>query len=82
MDNFNLSQQQMDALLKLAGQRMGTDPAALRQQMQSGRVDGLLNGLPQDKQAQLGALMQNPAALEQLMQNPKVQQLLKGLMGK
>lgn len=80
--NFNFSQQQMDALLKMAGQRMGKDPKQLHEQMQSGRVDDLLNGLPKDKQAQLSAMMQNPAAMEQIMQNPKVQQLMKSLMGK
>lgn len=82
MSQFQLSQSQMDQLLNMAGKKMGTDPEALKQQMQNGQANALLGALPKDKQAQISALMQNPQAVEQFMQNPKVQQLLKGLMGK
>lgn len=82
MSQFQLSQSQMDRLLAMAGKKMGTDPDKLKQQMQNGQANALLDGLPKDKQAQINALMQDPQAVEQFMQNPKVQQLLRGLMGK
>lgn len=82
MSQFQLSPSQMDALLAMAGKKMGADPQKLKQQMQDGQTNALLGALPKDKQAQISALMQNPQAVEQFMQNPKVQQLLQGLMGK
>lgn len=82
MSQFQLSQSQMDRLLAMAGKKMGADPDKLKQQMQNGQANALLDGLPKDKQAQINALMQDPQAVEQFMQNPKVQQLLRGLMGK
>lgn len=82
MNNFNLSQSQMDALMNMAGKKMGTDPQKLKEQMQSGQMDGVLKGLSPNQQAQINNLMNNPAAIEQFMSNPKVQQLLRGLMGK
>lgn len=79
---MNISPNQMNALLQMAGKRMGADPEKLREQMQNGQTDAILGALPKDKQSQIASLMQNPQAIEQLMQDPKVQQLLKGLMGK
>lgn len=82
MNNFNLSQNQMDMLLAMASKKMGTDPEKLKQQMQSGQMDGILNGLSPAQQNQISALINNPAAIEQFVANPKVQQLLRGMMGK
>ena len=81
-NNFNISPDQMDSLLALAGKKMGKDPEKLREQMQSGQMDGILKNLNPNQQAQIQNLMNNPAAIEQLMNSPKVQMLLKGLMGK
>ena len=44
-NNFNISPDQMDSLLALAGKKMGKDPEKLREQMQSGQMDGILGGL-------------------------------------
>lgn len=81
-NNFNLNPSQVDLLLNLAGQRMGTDPQKLKAQMESGQMDSILKGLSPTQQAQINNLMSSPAAIEQFMTNPKVQQLIKGLMGK
>ena len=72
----------MDMLLAMAGKKMGTDPEKLKQQMRSGQMDGILNGLSPAQQNQISALINNPAAIEQFVANPKVQQLLRGMMGK
>lgn len=80
-NNFNFSQNQMDALFKLAGKKMGTDPQKLKQQMDSGQMDGILKNLNANQQAQFKNLMNNPAAVQQLIENPNMQALLKNLMG-
>lgn len=82
MSNFNLSQEQMNRLLGVAGKKMGIDPENLKAQMDSGQLDGILQGLSGDQREKISGLMQNPAAMQQLISDPKVQQLLKGLMGK
>lgn len=82
MSNFNFSQNQMDQLLHMASKKMGTDPENLKQQMQNGSYETILNGLPSPQAAQIRNFMSNPQALEQLMNSPKVRELLQGLMGK
>ncbi len=79
---FNLSQKQMELLMSLASKKMGKNPEQMRQQLQSGDLQGLLGGLPQGQQQRIQQLMNDPAAIQQLISNPKVQQLLQGLMGK
>lgn len=81
-NNFNLSPDQLNRLMGMAGQKLGTDPEKLRQQVQSGNMDGVLGSLSPAQRAQLNNFMNNPQAVEQFMANPKVQQLLQGLMGK
>ena len=62
--------------------KMGKDPEKLREQMQSGQMDGILGGLSPAQRAQIQGFMNNPAAVQQFLGNPKVQQLLRGLMGR
>ena len=81
-DNLNLTPEQKEQLLSIAGKRTGKDPQALRAQLENGQLDGLLSGLPADKQAQVGRLMNDPEAMRQFVQNPMVQKLLGGLLGK
>lgn len=82
MKQSNFSQSQMDSLIAMAGKKMGKDPEKIKEQMKSGEMDGLIDGLPAQKQEQIRNLINNPQAMEQFMQNPKLQQLLRGLMGK
>lgn len=82
MNNFNLSQDQLNRLLGVAGKKMGIDPENLKTQMESGKLDGILQGLSGDQRDKISGLMHDPAAMQQLISDPKVQQLLKGLMGK
>lgn len=82
MNNFNFSQEQLNRLLGVAGKKMGIDPENLKTQMESGKLDGILQGLSGDQRDKISGLMNDPAAMQQLISDPKVQQLLKGLMGK
>lgn len=68
--------------MSLASKKMGKNPEQMRQQLQSGDLQGLLGGLPQGQQQRIQQLMNDPAAIQQLISNPRVQQLLQGLMGK
>ena len=81
-DNLNLTPEQKERLLSMAGKKLGQDPQALRAQVEGGQLDGLLGGLPAEKQAQVARLMNDPEAMQQFVQNPMVQKLLGGLLGK
>ncbi|MEM1486303.1 hypothetical protein V6615_15790 [Oscillospiraceae bacterium PP1C4] len=81
-NNYNLSQSQLNALINLAGKKMGTNPDKLREQMQNGEMNDVLNKLSPAQRAQMNNLMNNPQAVEQFLSNPNLQALLKGLMGK
>lgn len=60
---------------------MGIDPKKLKQQMESGQMDGILDSLNSNQQAQMQNLMGNPKAVQQLMENPKLQALIQNLTG-
>ena len=80
-NNFNISPDQMDSLLALAGKKMGKDPEKLREQMQSGQMDGILGGLSPAQRAQIQGFMNKRAAVQPFVGNPTGQQLLGGLLG-
>lgn len=64
---------QLEALLKLAAQKMGTSPEALKQSAENGQLGSALSGV-QDP-AMLQAL-QDPSAAQQLLASPQAQKLL------
>ena len=81
-NNFNLSPDQLDQLLGVAGQKLGTDPQQLKSQLQSGALDGVMNRIPPEKAQEINALLQDPQALEQFLSSPKVKMMLAALLGK
>ena len=82
MSNFNLSEIKKNALLQMAGKRLGTDPAKLKEKIESGEVSDLVNSLSAQQKEQLSGLLQNPQALSALLGSEQVQSLLKSLGGK
>lgn len=81
MNNLNLSPDKMDALLKLAGQKLGKSPENLKSQLEQGNLNQIIGGLDPKIQKQIGDLANNPTALNMLMQNNNVKNMLSGLMG-
>jgi hypothetical protein len=67
MQNLNLSQQQMDNLLKLAGKKLGKDPEELRGQLERGELDQMIGGLKPETQSKIAELANNPKAVEALL---------------
>lgn len=80
-NNFNLSPEQTQQLLKIAGQKLGADPAQLQQQLESGRLNDLLGRMNPQQSAQLNHLLQNPEALKQTLSSPAVRAMLGSLLG-
>lgn len=82
MQNMNLSQEKMDALLRMAGQKLGKSPEQLRASLENGDISKAVAGLDPKIQAQIGSLLQNPKALEALLGNDKIRSMLGNLGGK
>ena len=81
MNNFNLPDDKLNAMLQMAGQKLGRSPEQLRSELQSGKMDNVLKNLDPKTAGQIQGLLQNPKALEAMLQSDKVKNLLNGLMG-
>ncbi|MBP1556436.1 MAG: hypothetical protein J6C75_02415 [Oscillospiraceae bacterium] len=79
MNNLNgISPDKLDALLKTAGKRLGKDPQTLKNQLQSGNLNGL--GVSEQQQQQIGQLLKDPQALSQFFEQPQIKQMINQLM--
>ena len=79
MNNLNgISPNKLDALLKTAGKRLGKDPQMLKNQLQSGNLNGL--GVSEQQQQQIGQLLKDPQALSQFFEQPQIKQMINQLM--
>ena len=75
---MNISPEKLDMLLKTAGQRLGKDPQVLKNQLQSGSLDGL--GVDQNQQRQIGDLLKDPQAMAKFFEQPQIKDMLQQLM--
>lgn len=81
MSNFNLSQAKQNALLRMAGKQLGADPNQLKDQLESGNLQDVVQSLNPEAQQKINGLLQNPDALNALLSSDQVQGLLKNLSG-
>ena len=82
MNNLNLSDEKANALLKLAAQKLGKDPAELKSQLQSGSLDSLTKNMSPAASKKFQALMSNPKAAEALLGDPRVQGMIANMFAK
>lgn len=81
LNNSNLSDTKVNALLQMAGKKLGQDPQALRQQLESGQLDNIMGSLSPQARAQMNGILGDQKKMEELMSNENVKNLLAGLMG-
>ena len=75
---MNIPPEKLDMLLKTAGQRLGKDPQMLKNQLQSGNLEGL--GIDQSQQRQIGDLLKDPQAMARFFEQPQIKDMLQQLM--
>ena len=80
-NNFDLTPEQTQRLLNIAGQKLGADPAHLQQQLENGRLNDLLGRMNPQQSARLNQLLQDPEALKQTLSSPAVRLMLNNLLG-
>lgn len=67
-------------LLKQAGDKIGTDPAKLKQTIDSGKLDDLVKKMnPRDAQ-KFQEILGNPQLAQQMLNTPQAQMLIKQFM--
>lgn len=71
----NMSNAQLEALLRLTSQRLGTTPEALKQAAQNGEMNKLLGGMDQSQSASLQKVLSDPEAAKKLLSTPQAQKL-------
>jgi len=81
MSNLNISEMKKNALLQMAGKQLGKDPGEIKEKLESGQVQDIVNGLSDEQKQKLNGLLQNPQALNSLLGSDQVQNLLKALGG-
>ena len=81
-NNFDLTPEQNQRLLNIAGQKLGADPARLQQQLESGKLGELMGRMNPQQSARLNQLLQDPEALKQTLSSPAVRAMLSNLLGK
>ena len=80
-NNFDLSPEQTQRLLNMAGQQLGADPNQLKQQLENGGLNDLMSRMDPQQSARLGQLLQNPEELRKTLASPAVRLMLKNLLG-
>ena len=79
MSNLNLNEMKKNALLQMAGKQLGKNPAELKERLESGQVQDIVNGLSDEQKQKLQGVLQNPKQLNAILGSEQVQNLLKAL---
>lgn len=72
---------QLENLLKVTAQRMGTTPEALKNAAQSGDLSKMLGGMGVNESAAMQKVLSDPEAAKKLLSTPQAQKLLNMLGG-
>ena len=78
-DTPRYTPEQLSILLRVAAGKLGRDPVKLQDDLQNGRLDGLLQSLGADRE-KVSALLSDREGLAQLLQSEQVRQLLQQLL--
>lgn len=80
MNNLNISEEKLGALLAMAGQKLGQDPQQLREKLESGKLNEITDNLDPGTVKKINTMLQNPKMLETMLGNEKVRSMLGGLL--
>ena len=76
-----LNENQMQALLKLAAQRLNTTPEALRSAAENGDLQNITGNTNSPQAEQLRRVLRDPEAAKKLLSTPAAQKLFEALGG-
>ncbi|MCC8130644.1 MAG: hypothetical protein LUC38_08840 [Oscillospiraceae bacterium] len=76
---MNLSDRQIEFLIKNASAKLGVGEEQLRTELKNGTFDRLLGSLPKNEAARLTAALSNPATAQAVLSSPQAKELIKKL---
>ena len=76
MNQNPMNSNQLDALLKLTAQRLGTTPEALKSAAESGDLSKMIGGMSQSDGSAMQKVLSDPDAAKKLLSTPQAQKLL------
>lgn len=79
--NDKINPKNLDAMLKIVGQKLNMDPNSLKKQLEQGKFDNALNNMNPNEAAKLKQVMNNPKLAEQIMSSEQAKSLYKKLTG-
>ncbi len=74
---MNLSDKQIEFLIKNASAKLGVSEEQLRAELKDGTFDRLLGSLPKNEAARLTAALSNPATAQAVLSSPQAKELMK-----
>lgn len=76
-----MNENQMQALLKLAAQRLNTTPEALRSAAENGDLQNITGNANSPQAEQLRRVLRDPEAAKKLLSTPAAQKIFEALGG-
>lgn len=73
------NQKQYEALLKIAGQKLGTTPENLKNQIENGTFDSAVKNMNQQQAMIFKQAISDPKFAEKILSSPQAQQFYKKL---
>ena len=81
MNESNMDNGRLEALLKITAQRLGSTPEELKRAAQNGTLSKLLGNVAEGDSAALQKVLSDPEAAKKLLATPQAQKLLQMLQG-
>ncbi len=74
--NTNFSKNQINQILKMAGEKMGKTPDNLKKDVQQGNIEKALNNLNPTQAEKIKQILNNPVLANQMLNTPQARSLI------
>lgn len=73
--------EQINSLINQLSQRLGADSQQVKEALQKGNLDKVLQNMDQSQAQKIGAILSDPEQSKKVLGTPQAQALIKKLMG-
>lgn len=73
--------EQINSLINQLSERLGADSSQVREALQKGNLDKVLQNMDQSQAQKIGAILSDPEQSKKVLSTPQAQALIKKLMG-
>lgn len=76
---MKMNDKQLNALLSVASQKLGTSPETLKKQLESGVFDQAMSGMSKTDSEKLTKALSDPKIAQKILSTPQAQEIYKKL---